>query len=156
MLLGRDGRCAARSRRGLPFVLGGALALEAACEGRRRRVRTAARARPPPPYHVTPPSGAARLIHPPPGEWKSTRRARGGGAARGGKVPTAGPREQRCARRGAPPAAPALSPVPLPQPGLVYRAHAEPSLRQAGDCPGYPVTRPSSTPGGTDAIPRGD
>lgn len=107
--------------------------------------------RPPAPDHVTPPGGAARLIHPPPGEWKSTRLARGGGAARGGKVPTKGTArtKMRPPRRPLqPPRRRARCP---PRPEHVYKRHAEPSSRR-----GSPVLGPSSAPGGTDAIPRGD
>lgn len=138
--------------RGLPFVLGGALALEAACEGRRRRVRTAAPARPRPRDAAGRRSAAdsspARRV-----EKYQASEGRGRGE---GRKSTDGGAATRTKMR--PPRRPSGRPCAEPGPPAPAGACLQGARRALGGrgCPGRPVTGPSSTPGGTDAIPRGD
>lgn len=125
--------------RGLPFVLGDTLALEAACEGRRRRVRTAAPARPRPRdaagrRSAADSSPARRVEKYQASEGRGRgegRKSTDGGAARTKMRPPRRPSSLQGAQPGAP-----------PQPGLVYREQAEPTGSAAA--PGTPVTGPSS------------
>lgn len=145
MVIARNGR-----RRGLPFVLGGALALEAACEGRRRRVRTAAPARPRPRdaagrRSAADSSPARRVEKYQASEGRGRgegRKSTDGGAARTKMRPPRRP----SSRPGAEPGAPAPAGACLQG---ARRALRQPRLPRVPRPPAPPL----STPGGTDAIP---